>query len=94
MFVHKALSDALSTQKFKTSATELVKKAKDETLLAQEFQVSLFHRKHINAINSAISSQYCWAITENAERTATSVFFYQRFSSSLGSSQFRFTIKA
>ena len=41
MFVHKALSDALRTQKFKTAATELVKKAKDDTLLAQEFQVSL-----------------------------------------------------
>ena len=48
MFVHKALSDALRTQKFKTAATELVKKAKDDALLAEEFQVCLFHGDHIN----------------------------------------------
>ena len=59
MFVHKALSDALSTQRFKTAATELVKKAKDETLLAEEFQVSLSKNDHINyVINSLNSSEY------------------------------------
>ena len=59
MFVHKALSDALSTQRFKTAATELVRKAKDDALLAQEFQVSLSHSDHIKyVINSVNSSEY------------------------------------
>ena len=81
MFVHKALSDALSTQRFKTSATELVKKAKDDALLAEQFQVSLSYRKHINVCDEfgQLFGVKCWTSTENTERTATSVVLYQKF---------------
>ena len=40
MFVHKALIDALSTKKFKTTSSQIVKKCRNTGLITEEFQVS------------------------------------------------------
>lgn len=41
MFIHKALIDALSTKEFKITASQVVKRSRNKTLLSEEFQVCI-----------------------------------------------------